>query len=182
MNRALRMLPVVGLVIGVVAINERASGVVNGQVPAVDDTRFDAVAAFSLTDWLNGVTFEHNHFGNGTLIAPDTMVMAKHLLPSNAEYGTQPPSGYYSFRFRRNPDGSLGTIAQGWQSFYHVPVVKFIYPDQRRYPDVVFAKLASPVTHITPMGVAPQGKVAALAVGASTITFAGWGTTGPGFG
>jgi len=106
-----------------------ASAVVDGVVVEKTDTRFDAVAAFGRTVNLtgqNGPGNDHNAFCNGTLIAPDMMLMARHCAGS---YGpdNQPPSGLYTFRFRRNTDGSLGTKEAGWQSFHQVEVTHFTF-------------------------------------------------------
>lgn len=158
-----------------------ALAIVNGQEPHNSDTRLDAVAAFSITTWINGVEQEHNTFGCGTLIAPDTVILARHLLwSSTPEFSPPPPPGYYSFRFRRKADGTVGSIAQGWQSFHQVSVREFIIPDQSRYQDIVFAKLSEPVTHIQPMALAPLGKITSLIPGSSVINIAGWGKEGPG--
>lgn len=158
-----------------------AHAVVNGNEPDPTDTRYDAVAAFSRTDWLNGVDFEHNHFGNGTLIAPDLVIAARHLLPNGVGHHNPPAAGTYSFRFRRNPDGTLGSVAQGWQSFHHVAVEEFIFLDYSGFGDVVLCRLSTPITHITPMQIASHAEIAALVPGTDVITIAGWGKEGPGF-
>ena len=83
-----------------------AHALVGGAEPAKNDTRFDAVAAFGETaNLLTG----HNTFGNGTLITPTKMLMARHII-GQWGVGNQPPSGFYSFRFRRNVDGTIGEL------------------------------------------------------------------------
>ncbi|HEX7009060.1 MAG TPA: hypothetical protein VF184_03705, partial [Phycisphaeraceae bacterium] len=111
--------------------------IVHGQEPAEGDTRFDAVAALSLTHWLhadsgrkntgrknrNEKDYVHNWFGAATLIAPDRIVTAKHLLPKGNRL---PRPGQFSVRFRRRPDGGLGRVADGPESFYHVRVMRWV--------------------------------------------------------
>ena len=153
-----------------------ATAVVNGTEPDPTDTRFDAIAAFGRTVRLNGVVEEHNTFGCGTLIAPDLVIAAHHLLPIPTGHYNLPAPGTYTFRFRRNPDGSLGSKEQGWQSFHQVTVEEFILlVDYGGHGDVVLCRLSEPVTHITPMQIATHAKIASLIPGTDAITVAGWG-------
>jgi hypothetical protein len=143
-----------------------ALAIVGGDPPPADEYRFDAVAAFSFKEWLNGDVYEHNHFCCGTLIAPDKVLLARHCLNNH------PPDSVYWFRFRRNIDGSIGDISQGWESFYHAEVDYFIFPETNPAgQDIVIAKLVSPVEHIEPMAIA---ELDAYAVG-DPIQIAGWG-------
>lgn len=149
--------------------------VANGTEPAVDDWRYDAVAAFSRTNWFNGVVHEHNNFCSGTLISPDTVLLADHCLSSSYSETNPPPAELYSLRFRRNPDGSLGTVAQGWQSFHHVTVDHFTFPDTNN--DIIIAHLSEPVMHIDPICIGDASTLEAD----DDITFAGWGFSGSTF-
>lgn len=152
-----------------------ATAVVNGTEPDPTDTRFDAVAAFGRTENLSGTGQQHNTFGNGTLIAPNLVISAKHLLPTNTGYHNLPDPGEYTFRFRRRCDGSLGSIAQGWESFHQVTVQEFILFEYGEYQDLMLCVLSSPVTHIVPMQIATHGKIMSLIPGTDEITIAGWG-------
>jgi len=160
--------------IAVFAITPQAGAIVNGTAPDPSETRFDAVAAFGRTLNLtgqNGAGNDHNHFCNGTLITPTKMLMARHcvrsVFPDN-----QPPSGTFMFRFRRNPDGTLGSVAGGWESFHQVEVTGFTFSHHGpRNPDIVIAHLAEPVTHIEPIAIAPRNF---LRAGMNVIT-AAWG-------
>ena len=154
-----------------VVLSNPALAVVGGEEPKPSDTRFDAVAAFSITTWIDGTVYEHNTFGNGTLIAPDTMILAKHLVNCG---GGPPVSGTYSFRFRRNPDGTLGSKAQGWESFHQVEVESFTLAGPNA--DILIAHLAEDVTHIAPIEVIAFDQVAEN----EDILIAGWGMEGPG--
>jgi len=126
-----------------------AQAIVNGEAPAEDDTRFDAVAAFSLTAWLienPGDTHVHNWFGNGVLIAPDVVLIARHLLPNNGKGGQRP--GTNAVRFRRHTDGSLGSVANGVESFHQVRIREWVIAEQF---DLALGILEEPVTHIQPV-------------------------------
>ena len=142
-----------------------------------DEMMFDAVAAFGRTSWLDGSQQEHNHWCNGTLIAPNLVVSAKHCGPSNLspDPAQQPASGTYTFRFRRNIDGSIGTKAQGWESFHQVKVDHFILSEAAG--DIYVAVLQEPVTHIKPIPLA----IADDFDRNINIHVAGWGKEGPAF-
>lgn len=181
------LVSVVALVVFAVSQPALAAGssarIVRGYEPDASDTHPDAVAAFSRTAWLPA----HNTFGNGTLIAPDVMLLAAHLLPSTDGAGrnrcdplyTPPGPGVYSFRFRRKPDGSVGSIAQGQSSFHEVAVREFIlaHSGNGGCRDIALAILEEPVTHIQPIRVELDTPPA---VG-DKIVLAGWGKEGPAF-
>ena len=158
--------------ISCLVLSNPALAVVGGEEPKPSDTRFDAVAAFSITTWIDGTVYEHNTFGNGTLIAPDTMILSYHIV--DFESGP-PPAGTYSFRFRRNPDGTLGSKAQGWESFHQVEVESFTVANAP--VDLLIAHLAEDVTHIEPIDIMAFDQVAEN----EDILIAGWGREGPGF-
>ena len=155
---------------------------VGGHEPARSDRRFDAIAAFSLTVWIDGDEGDcendpqecNKAFGNATLIAPDQVLFARHLLPDN----NPPPTPIHSVRFRRNPDGSLGTLEKGWQSFYHVKIVEYVLFDLPFQPyDAVIGILEEPVIHIEPIAIDTTIEVQ----DEDDIILAGWGKEGPGF-
>lgn len=74
-----------------------------------------------------------------------------------------PDAGVFSFRFRRNPDGSIGTFNgslpdDGASSFYHVKAVEYILPAGPIQPgggglppDIALVRLEHPVAHIQPI-------------------------------
>lgn len=167
----------VAVAVAMVAPSALAIG--NGSVVAEADARFDAVAAFGRTinlTGMNGAGNDHNSFCNGTLIAPDKMLMARHCVGDQFGPDNQPASGTFMFRFRRNPDGTIGTMADGWESFHQVEVTHFTFHrdgslNDARNPDLLIAHLAEPVTHIAPIPLAPTGWLTA----GKTVHFAGWG-------
>jgi len=143
---------------------------VNGQAPDETDTRFDAVAAFSRTNWLIDNPQDqqaHNWFGNGVLIAPDVVLIAKHLLPDGGR--TTPRPGTFTVRFRRHADGSLGSVAAGPNSFHQVSIATWIIPDGM---DLALGILSQPVRHIQPVSVLLD----AQAVQSQTLVLAAWGS------
>ena len=126
-----------------------ANGLVNGAEPDPNDERFDAVAAFSKTNWLiknEGDKHIHNWFGSGVLIAPDVVLFAKHLVP--AKQLDQAKPNVYMVRFRRHADGSIGSRKAGPDSYHQVPIARII---AARHADVAFGILAKPVEHIEPV-------------------------------
>jgi hypothetical protein len=164
----------------------RSHAIVGGCVPSVEEFRFDAVAAFNFAD--QNLT-QHNHFANGTLVHCQWMLISRHQLAYD-EFSEEetllstfvpPPSGLFSFRFRRKEDGTVGTVAQGPGSFLHIPVVEYILspnpPGGGFAPDIALAKLATPVTHIDPIPIRYLDPVA-LQPG-TPLLVAAWGRQGP---
>lgn len=154
----------------VITITASAHGLVNGQAPDHDDTRFDAVAAFSNTNWLIENPQDHhvhNWFGGAVLIAPDVVLFAKHLIPRKSQSNVRPNS--YMVRFRRHTDGSLGSKKNGPQSYHQVPIAKVIPSDRT---DLALGILAKPVTHIQPVRI----HFDAEPLEAQTAYLAGWGS------
>lgn len=148
-----------------------ALAITNGAAPAISDTRFDAVGAFAVT-WRLGLSFGHVDdadnawFCTATLIDEQTILTAAHCL---TPYGQSAP---YAVRFRRQTDGSLGTIAAGVLSFYHAYVASWsVYGDDQAY-----GTLVDPVEHIAPIPIL-EGATLGL-----SIIQAGWGRQGPTFG
>lgn len=164
----MKRLAIVALLLGLTA---QAHAIVNGTVPADNDTRFDAVGALAVT-WRLGLdptnpdpaTADHNWYCAATLTDPSTVYTAKHCVDS---YGASAP---HAVRFRRALDGSVGTIEAGVASFYHAYVASWSFPGG----DVAIGTLAAPVSHITPIEL---GTVR-LSIGTQIIV-AGWGREGP---
>jgi hypothetical protein len=143
-------LPAPILILAILAtLCSRALAIIGASPVPQNETRFDAVAAFTLDQWrnLNVPT------GNAVLIAADRVILPRHLINSTF---TQPNSadgtpGAYVVRFRANPDGSRGSMSNP-SSFYHVRITRWITPHRRTSADdLVIGVLETPVTHITPM-------------------------------
>ncbi|MGB0766124.1 MAG: trypsin-like serine protease [Phycisphaeraceae bacterium] len=133
-----------------VIVGHHTQALVNGEAPAEDDTRFDAVCAFSNTNWLydnDRDNKSHNWYGNGVLIAPDVVLIARHLLPADPKRHRQ---GLFAVRFRRHADGSLGQKANGPDSYHQVTVAKWIVAERA---DLALGILSKPVEHIQPVRV-----------------------------
>lgn len=146
---------------------------VNGEAPDKDDTRFDAVAAFSNTNWLidnEEDTKAHTWFGAGVLIAPDVVLFAKHLVPSKKRDRLRPNA--YMVRFRRHADGSLGSRQGGPQSYHQVPIARIIFA---KHADLAFGILAKPVEHIKPVKLLLENEPLEEA----KCHLAGWGSESP---
>lgn len=130
-----------------------AHGLVNGEAPAEDDTRFDAVAAFSRTAWLTENPEDkhvHNWFGAGVLIAPDVVLIAKHLLPAPVAQGKVKGRKAFSVRFRRHADGGLGSKPSGPGSYHQVTIQQWVCAPNA---DLALGILSKPVEHIEPVQV-----------------------------
>lgn len=148
-----------------------AGALVNAQPPADDDTRFDAVGAWGHTARLypgRGHDAEHQWYGAAVLIAPDVVLTAKHLLPNGEDRLPRP--GTMTVRFRRHTDGTLGTKADGADSYHQVPIERFILCPGS---DLMLCILREPVEHIQP---------AELDFSEEThdetgVVFAAWGST-----
>ncbi|MFP4145790.1 MAG: hypothetical protein ACLFV3_11675 [Phycisphaeraceae bacterium] len=125
-----------------------AWALVNGEAPAGDERQFDAVGAFSRSKWiLPGGEQEHRWFGAATLVAPDRILTARHLLPD----GQAPDKpGQFAVRFRRRPDGGLGSKQAGAESYHHVRITRWKLAPRG---DLAIGYLEDPVTHIRPMPV-----------------------------
>ncbi|MEM1353512.1 MAG: hypothetical protein AAGC44_02245 [Planctomycetota bacterium] len=147
--------------------------IVNGTEPDEDDTRFDAVGAFSRTAWLienPGDQHVHNWYGNGVLIAPDVVLIAKHLLPNNGQGGQRP--GAFSIRFRRHVDGSLGSRDRGAESYHQVRIREWVIA--QRF-DLALGILEEPVEHIQPVKLWLDGPP----LRNRRAVLAGWGSVSP---
>lgn len=179
-----RWLPLAAGALSLGLVTAPAPGIVGGSEPSTTDTRFDAVAAFSRTEWIDD---DHNTYGNATLIEYDGMdpaherrlvLFAKHLLGNGwNEYGYTPPAAdVHAVRFRRKPDGSLGSIPQGAQSFHMVKIDSYIL-FAPSWLDIAIGVLEEPVTHIDPIHVEDMHAFE----GGADIILAGWGMEGPGF-
>lgn len=129
---------------------------VNSYVPETGG--HDAIGALGLT------SEPHNWFCAATLVTDNVVVTAKHC---TAAYGTQ---AAYSVRFRRNYDGSLGSIEAGPESFAHAAIQSWYLPPTG---DVALGYLSHPVHHIEPTAVSLG------AVALDQVTLAGWGREGP---
>ena len=151
-------------------LSPHANALVNGEAPAADDKRFDAVAAFSQTSWLIDNKKDkhvHNWFGGAVLIAPDVVLFARHLLPANKKAPIQ--ANQYMVRFRRHVDGSLGSRKAGPNSYHQVPIARVI-PAPRS--DLALGILAKPVEHIAPVKVHLDN----TPLENQTCYLAGWGS------
>lgn len=144
--------------------------IINGKEPESEDRRFDAVGAFSRTDWLTAgkqrnATHAHNWFGAATLISPNTIITARHLLPNNRE----PKPGEFSVRFRRHVLGGLGRKKGGANSYHHVRVVRWIKAVEG---DLAIGILKKPVLHIQPIQIDLRQQALVNVIG----LLAGWGS------
>lgn len=161
------------LIIALLLLAHSTSALVNGQAPEKDDTRFDAVAAFSQTNWLtktkNG-KHTHNWFGGAVLVAPDVVLFARHLLP--ARNRSNIAANTFMVRFRRHVDGSLGSIEAGPDSYHQVPIAKIIPAENS---DLAFGILAKPVEHIQPVKVHLDNEP----IKEQLCVLAGWGSESP---
>jgi hypothetical protein len=139
-------------------------GIIGATPVALSDSRFDAVGAFTLDEWRN----LNVPIGNAVLIAPDRVVLPRHVI--NGSYRTRTSvdgtAGAYVVRFTSNPNGTRGSMSNPG-SFFHVKVVRWILPTARTASDdIVIGVLEQPVTHITPMAInwrpsMPRGGLAA---------------------
>lgn len=151
-----------------------ALAVVNGEAPAEDDKRFDAVGAFSKTQWLTDTPRNnnaHNWYGAAVLVAPDVVLTARHLLPPNIRNGQSQGEGQLMIRFRRHTDGTLGSRDRGPDSYHQVPVMRWVQFDRG---DLALGILAKPVEHIEPAALLLDDEEL---VEARRCTLAGWGST-----
>jgi len=174
------------IIAGLLAAAPAARAIVNGQEPAANDRRFDAIGGVTLTQW----TSEHNLFCNATLIAPDLVLTAAHCVTNEGGQSSpyvEPPDYYYTVRFRRHPSGELGSI-ENPQWFHDVRVVRWISiavsTGHSVSADALLGVLETPVTHIEPLRVAHNRYPVALHPDRSLTTpvvVAGWGWTGPEF-
>ena len=161
------------LIVALLLLAHSTSALVNGQAPEQDDTRFDAVAAFSRMNWLihnKEDKHVHNWFGGAVLIAPDVVLFARHLIPSKKRDNI--PVNTFMVRFRRHADGSLGSIEAGPDSYHQVPIAKII-PAARS--DLAFGILAKPVEHIKPVKVHLDNE----SLEEQVCALAGWGSESP---
>ena len=131
--------------------NEPVAAIINGSEPEPDDRRFDAIGAFSRTSWLQLGGREqpdhvHNWFGAATLVAPDRILTARHLVDRTAA-----KPGRSAIRFRRRLDGGLGSVQEGPDSFYHATVIRWTISPTA---DLALGQLSRPVQHIKPMALA----------------------------
>lgn len=162
----------------------QAWAVINGEAMA-DDKRLDAVCAVSHTNWL-GIKVgagepakQHNWFGTGILISPKHIVTARHLIPkgNNAK-----KVGFMAARFRRKPDGSLGSKTKPADSYVNVRIMRWFVPEQG---DVAIGVLEHEVEHIEPMPIlwdVPENQPfkGLIAGWGSTHRFIGNGSPRPG--
>jgi len=137
------------------ALTSPAAALVNGEAPGPEEKRFDAVAAFSQTKWLvpgGGARQQNNWFGSGVLIAPDVILTARHLIPKKVRVKMltreDPAEGRYMVRFRRHVDGTIGSKAEGPDSYHQVPIMRWVLAGRS---DLALGILAKPVEHIQPV-------------------------------
>lgn len=166
----LRLLSLFLCTAAALAVVSPASAIVNGQPPEAEDKRFDAVGSFSHSRWLgldpeHAKARDHNWYGNATLIAPDVVLLAKHLIKGNAE----PPAGEYGVRFRRNTQGTIGTKQDTPDTYHNVKIVRFVTAPGA---DLAMGILEKPVEHIEPMALG----LADEALDRTPVIIAGWGS------
>jgi hypothetical protein len=147
-----------------------ARAITHGLAPAASDRRFDAIAGVTLAQWENST----NTFGSGVLIAPDRVILPRHLINTQA-FNPASPDGSpadFSIRFRRRPDGTLGN-EQDPTTLHHVRVARWIVLARRGFSDdVAIAVLATPVTHIPPMAMELRPQLRRTG---ELVAIGGWG-------
>lgn len=165
-----RLLAVCAALLVVSTVQEQAAATIGATVVATEDVRFDAVGGFTLTQWQGA----NNCFGNAVLVAPDRVILPRHLINSNytSRLSIDPPATDYVVRFRRRPDGGVGSASDP-STFFHVRIASWVvHKDRKSYADVVIGVLETPVTHITPMVVNFDAKVKRGRLAASVTS---WG-------
>lgn len=151
----------------------QAHAVSSGTVVAPNDSRFDAVGGFTLREW-SGI---NNVFGNATLIAPDRVILPRHLINSTYKNrrSVDGAASQYVVRFRRSPDGTIGNINTP-STFFHVGIQSWILPTGRNdADDVVIGILETPVFHIQPIQLDLRAKLSRN----QPVTVASWGPEAP---
>lgn len=137
----------------------QAGAIVNGYVD--EDPRYDAIGAFGLA---SGLMQGHSWWCSAVLIRPDVALVAKHCI--------EPLNGYpAAIRFRRNVDGSIGSIDMKPETFHNVAVASFYAPE---FGYIALAYLSEPVKHIRPI---PCSFI--IAPTHEPVILAGWGREGP---
>ncbi len=160
-----------------------AGAIVGGTIPDATEKRFDCVCGFGSP---GGVPW-----GAGTLIAPDKVLIAAHLVRATDE-GARGEPGVRNFavKFRRSPNEAVGSLADP-SGFYSVDVARidFITPLSNGamsgpgWVDAAIVTLAQPVAHITPaelsFSLLPEYSDARSAgtAGPLRLTLAGWGNS-----
>lgn len=151
-------------------ITAPAMSLVNGEEPAKEDKAYDAVCAFSRTNWLTEARpakTTHNWYGAAVLIAPDVVLTARHLLNNSGR--EQIREGEYMVRFRRHADGTLGSRKEGHNSYHQVRVMKWI---PAKGSDLALGILEKPVEHIDPVPMLLADEV----IVERRAMLAGWGS------
>jgi hypothetical protein len=179
--------PFLVAVIAIASAAGQSQAIVGGYAPSANEYRFDAVAAFGVTDNLCGPNSYNINSGSATLIDCELALTSWHLLSWSSHqfddenfYMNLPPAGHFSLRFRRNEDGTLGSINSlppllGCDSFHDVEIAEYFLPAQQfnTNHDIVLVRLACPVTHIDPIRVRFESHLSIPPN--SPLTVAGWG-------
>jgi hypothetical protein len=152
-------------------VAQSAVAVTNGERPKSTDTRFDAVGALALDKYFGQAAdgenvSQHNWWCTVTLISENVILTAKHCIDN--------PDKNWMVRFRRQVDGSLGTIEEGADSFFHASVDTWEFTEQ--LSDVAIGYLSDSVTHIDPIPTITRGQIGAIEM---PVIQAGWGKEGP---
>lgn len=153
-----------------------AYAMVNGEAPDADEHRYDAVAAFARTRLLEeDDKDQHSNrwIGNGVLIAPDVVLVARHLLSKPIASGKNRGGGVYTVRFRRHKDGSLGSREGGPDSYHQVAIEQWVVAP---HADLAMGMLRKPVEYIDPVKVLLDDTVKPEA---RRCVLAGWGSESP---
>lgn len=153
-----------------------ARGVVNGTVIPCEDRRFDAVGLF-----ITGGFYSCGGYISGScvLIAPDTVVLARHELDvSSISPLPNPQTSTYRVRFRRALNGdAANTYFYNGDScsgvYQEIRVIQFIDSPSLGM-DMVVAKLERRVTGIRPIGL----DLTTLPRAGTSVIMAGWGYDG----
>jgi hypothetical protein len=154
------------------ALSQSALGISNGTAPAEGDTRFDAVGALSYDHYLGqdeaGNNLSDNYwFCTAVLVAPNTILTAAHC-------GHNDGRDNYMVRFRRQVDGTLGTLEAGAESYYHARVVSWDL--SHADTDFVIGYLEDDVSHISPIPTITRGHQNMVD---TPFLHAGWGLEAP---
>jgi hypothetical protein len=148
---------IVTVVASLVAVTPRAQAIQGGTEVASTERALEAVGQFSRTQWLD----LPGALGNAILIAPDRVLLPRHLINNQFTFSQSPdaPAEQFIVRFRRLPDGTLAN-PEDPSSYFTVGVRGFIFlKDRDPGADAVVAILSTTVRHIQPIEVDPERRI-----------------------